>query len=352
LEATLNENVQANNALTRRRFMRRRDFLFAAAMLAPAIRRASAQQPAPKKRLAAIVFGKIEDARMGGNPNATVFFQELQRLGYVEGENLIVDRWQYQSGRLDEIAREIVDTKPDVIYSPGTMMTLRLRAVTTTIPIIAMTGDPIRLGLVSNLARPGGNITGVSVDAGLEVWAKRLELLSSAVPKLRNVVYVSSEGGFTGPGGQVVRDAAQKLEISLVRGTVASPHGEAEYRSTFSSLQRDQLDGLILSDEGHLHIPRTSLLVQLIQQQMRLPAISPNVEFAEAGGLMSYSSDLKSLIRRTVAQMVDIFRGANPGDIPYSLAERFELVVNLKAAKELGIEVPAKLVGGAAHVIE
>src|SRR5262245_3058388 len=106
--------------------MKRRDFLFAAAMLAPAIRHASAQQPAPKKRLAAIVFGKIEDSRIGANPNATAFFQEFQRLGYVEGENLIVDRWQFQSGRLAELAREIVDTKPDVIYSPGTVMTLRL----------------------------------------------------------------------------------------------------------------------------------------------------------------------------------------------------------------------------------
>src|SRR5450759_2297158 len=95
--------------------MKRRDFLFVAAMFAPAIRHASAQQPATKKRLAVIVFGKFEDSRIGLDPNATIFFEELQRLGYVEGENLIVDRWQYQSGRLEEIARDVVDTKPDVI---------------------------------------------------------------------------------------------------------------------------------------------------------------------------------------------------------------------------------------------
>jgi putative ABC transport system substrate-binding protein len=331
--------------------MKRRDFLFAAVMLAPAIRHASAQQPATKKRLAAIVYGKIEDARIGGAPLATVFFEELQRLGYVEGGNLIVDRWQYQSGRLEELARKVVETNPDVIYSPGTPMTLSLRAATTTIPIVAATGDPIRLGLISNIARPGGNITGVSVDAGIEVWAKRLELLSSAVPKLVNVVFVSSEGTPTSAGGQVVRDAAQKLGISLVQGTVSSPHGEAQYRSAFSSLQRDQLDGLIFSDEGHLHLPQKSLLVQLVHE-LRLPAIFPNREFAEAGGLMSYSSDIKSLIRRQIAQIVEILRGANPGDIPYSQAERFELVVNLKTAKELGIEIPAWLVAGAAAVIE
>src|SRR5207237_2998625 len=97
--------------------------------------------------------------------------------------NRNIERWQYQSGRLDEIARKVVETNPDVIASPGTPMTLSLKAATTTIPIVAITGDPVRFGLLSNLARPGGNITGVSVDAGVEVWAKRLELLSSAVPK-------------------------------------------------------------------------------------------------------------------------------------------------------------------------
>jgi putative ABC transport system substrate-binding protein len=331
--------------------MKRRDFLFAAAILAPAIRRASAQQPATKKRLAIIVIGKIEDMRIGGDPNATIFLEELQRLGYVEGGNLIVDRWEYQPGRREGIAREVVDTKPDVIACFGTPMTLSLKAATTTIPIVTNTGDPIRFGLVSNLARPGGNITGVSVDAGVEVWAKRLELLSRAVPKLVNVGFISTEGAWTGAGGQAVRDAAQKLGISLVRGTVSSPYGEAEFRSAFSSLQRDQLDGLILSDEGYVHLPKKSLLVQLIQQ-MRLPAIFPYRQIVEAGGLMAYASDLKSVIHRQVAQIVEVLRGANPGDIPYSQAVRFELVVNLKTANELGIEMPAELVAGATAVIE
>ena len=330
--------------------MKRRDFLFVAAMLAPAIRHASAQQPATKKRLAAIVYN-VESSRIGGDPLCTIFFEELRRLGYVEGGNLIVDRWQYQSGRLEEIARKVVETNPDVIASPGTPMTLRLKAATTTIPIVAITGDPIRFGLISNIARPGGNITGVSVDAGVEVWAKRLELLSSAVPKLVNVVFVSSEGAWTSAGGQVVRDAAQKLGISLVRSTVRSPYGEAEYRSTFSSIQRDQVDGLITSDEGQVLLPQRSLLVQLIQQ-LRLPAIFPYRQFAEAGGLMSYSSDIKEAVLRQAAQIVEILRGANPGDIPYSQAVRFELVVNLKTARELGIEMPAVLVAGAAAVIE
>jgi len=331
--------------------MKRRDFLLATALLAPAIRNASAQQPAPKKRLAAIGVVKVEDQRIGRDPLSTIFIQELQRLGYVEGENLIVDRWQYHVGRRDEIAREVVETKPDVIACVGTPMALSLRAATTTIPIVANTGDPIQFGLVSNLARPGGNVTGVSVDAGAEVWAKRLELLSNAVPKLRNVVFVATEGTWASPIGQLVREAAQKLGISLVEGAVSKPYGEAEYRSTFSSLQRGQLDGLVLSDQGPAHIPQKTLLVQLIQQ-MRLPAIYPYTMFAEAGGLMSYASDIKANIQRQVAQIVEIFHGANPGDIPYSQPVRFELVVNLKTAKELGIDMPPELVAGAATVIE
>ncbi|MDA9427138.1 ABC transporter substrate-binding protein [Bradyrhizobium sp. CCBAU 53380] len=311
---------------------------------------ARAQQSAKKKRLALIVY-KPEEMRIGGHPLATFFFEELQRLGYVEGVNLIVDRVQYQSARLEEIARDVVATNPDVISSPGTPMTLRLKAATRAIPIVAMTGDPIRFGLISNLARPGGNITGVSVDAGVEVWAKRLALLSSAVPKLRNVVFVSSEGAWTGPGGEAVREAAQKLGISLLKAPLSSPYGEAEYRATFSSIQRDQIDGLITSDEGQVLLPHRGLLVQLIKQ-LRLPAIYPYREFAEGGGLMSYSSDLKYVLLRQAAQIADILRGANPGDIPYSQAERFELVVNLKTAKELGIEIPAELTAGAAAIIE
>ncbi len=311
---------------------------------------AALPQPATKKRLAIIVY-KVEDFRIGGHPLATAFFEELQRLGYVEGKNLIVDRWQYQSGRLEGLAREVVDTNPDVISAPGTPMTLRLKAATTTIPIVAMTGDPIRFGLISNLAHPGGNVTGVSVDAGVEVWAKRLELLASTVPKLSKVVFVSSEGAWTGAGGQTVREAAQKLSISLVPCPLKSPFGEAEYRSAFSSIQRDQLDGLILSDEGQVILPQKSLLLQLIHE-LRLPAIYPYRDFAEAGGLISYSSDIKSVLFRQAAQIAEILRGANPGDIPYSQADRFELVVNLKTAKELGIEIPDGLVAGAAAVIE
>ena len=124
------------------------------------------------------------------------FFDELKRLGYVEGENLVVERYS-GGGRIERyqsLAQEVVDTKPDLILSIGAPLTSRFKAATNTIPIVAVTGDPIRFGIVSNIARPGGNITGVSVDAGVEIWGKRLEMLSEAVPKLVSVVYISTQG--------------------------------------------------------------------------------------------------------------------------------------------------------------
>ncbi|SRR6266404_4591743 len=311
---------------------------------------ARAQQSPTKKRIALMGVGSVAELRIGRDPNATAFFEELKRLGYVEGENLIVERYEVRPDTAANVAREAVSTNPDVIVCYGMPTAGRLKALTSTIPIVAYTGDPISFGLISSLAHPGGNITGVSVDAGIEIWGKRLELLSDAVPKLSNVLFVSTQGGWDGAGGRTVRDAAQKLGLSLVRATVDSPYDEAEYRRTFSSIQGGQLDGIVLSDEG-VHFRNRLLLVQLIQQ-MRLPAIYTYRDQAEAGGLMAYSYDIKSAVRRQAMQVVEILRGANPGDIPYFQETRFELVINLKAANELGLEIPAGLVAGAVAVIE
>jgi putative tryptophan/tyrosine transport system substrate-binding protein len=329
--------------------MRRREFIAGLGATALPLG-ARAQQSPTKKRMAVIGFAKVTDLRIGGDPNATVFFEELKRLGYVEGENLLVERYQFRPDGIAEIGREVVDTHPDVIVCYGTPMTRSLKTLTSTIPIVAYTGDPIRFGLISSLAHPGGNITGVSVDAGVEIWGKRLELLSRAVPKLANVLFISTQGGWDGAGGQAVRSAAQNLGISLVRATVNAPHDEAEWRRILSLIQRDQLDGVMVADETQL-AKIYLLLVQSINQ-MRLPAIYPLSEQAEAGGLMAYAYDVKSAIRTQVAQVVEVLRGANPGDIPYFQAIKFELVINMKTAKELGLEIPAGLIAGAATVIE
>jgi putative ABC transport system substrate-binding protein len=326
--------------------MKRRNFLLAAATIVTGMPPAMAQQSSSKKR-AVSVFSSSRVADLKNDPNAKVVADELKRLGFVPGENLIVESYSAEgrSERYEALAREVVSTHPDVISFYGNALTLRFKAATTTIPIAAVTGDPLRFGRVSSLAHPGGNITGVSLDAGVEVWGKRLELLAEAVPKLSKVLFFSTQEGWNGPRGDATREAAQKLGISLVRATVNSPYDEAEYRRVFSSIQRDQVDGIVLSDDTE-NYPHRFLLVQLIQQ-VRLPALYHLREQVQAGGLMAYSYDLKSALRRHAMQVAEILRGANPADMPYFQETRFELVVNLKTAKELGLEIPAGLVAGA-----
>jgi ABC-type uncharacterized transport system substrate-binding protein len=330
--------------------MKRREFLLATAILLPSLRYAKAQQPAPKKRIA-LVF-PAERVADKADSNGIAFFEEMRRLGYTEGENLIVDRYSGE-GRLEryaETAREAANTQPDVIVSYGTPMTSRLKAVTSTIPIVAYTGDPVRFNLISSLSHPGGNITGVSVDGGIEIWGKRLELLSQAVPKLASVAFISTQGGWDGAGGKALREAAAKLGKSLVKTTVNSPYDETEYTRIINSIQEGRVDGVIFSDETE-HYAHRFLMVESIRQR-RIPAIYVYRDQAEAGGLMSYSYDVKSGFRKQAAQVVEILRGANPADMPYFQLVAFELVINLKTAKELGLDIPAGLVAGATTVIE
>lgn len=310
----------------------------------------SAQQPAPKKRLAVIGFSKVEDLRIGRNKNATVFFEELARLGFVEGENLIVERYQFRPDGLADLAREVVDSRPDVIVCYGSPMTSRLKAFTSTIPIVTYTGDPVRFGLIASLARPGGNITGVSADPGVEIWGKRLEFLSRSVPKLTNLLFLSTQAGWLGAGGQAVQEAAQRLGISIVRAVVTSPYDAAEYKRVLSSIQRDRLDAGMISDEFE-HFNHRFLLVEMLRQ-MRLPAIYNSRDQVEAGGLMAYVIDIDAAVRMQVALLAQLLRGANPADIPYFQMDRYELVINMRAAKELGLTLPEGLVAGASTVIE
>jgi putative ABC transport system substrate-binding protein len=312
---------------------------------------ARAQQPTKMKRIAfASPAVKVADFR--SDPNSLTFFEELKPLGYIEGTNLVVDRYsaEGQTDRYGDLAREVVSTNPDLIYTTGAPLTLQLKAATSAIPIVALTGDPIRQGIVSSIARPGGNITGVSVDAGLEIWAKRLELLVQAVPKLVNVVFVGRQVTWENPGGRGMREGAQRLGISLVHAPLGTTINEAEYRRVFGSIRRDQVDGIVISEDGENYAHRF-LLVELVQQ-LGVPAIYTFRDQAEAGGLMSYSWDIKGAVRRNARQVVEILNGANPGDMPYVQEARFELVINLKTAKALGLDIPDGLIASANALIE
>jgi putative ABC transport system substrate-binding protein len=301
----------------------------------------------------AVPAGRVENMKIGGDSASTVFFQELQRLGFVEGQNLIVERYSAEGKRerLADLAQEVVSTQPDLIFSSGTPLTRAFMAATTSIPIVAITGDPIRQGLVTNIAHPDRNVTGVSVDAGFELWGKRIELFAEVFPKARTVIYmVTTEAAWEGPGSRAAREAAKKLGISLVPTIVGSPVNEQTLRRTFETISPGQTDGITFAYESEFFAERF-LIVDLVRK-IGLPAIYGIREQAEACGLMAYSDDLNQAVRLSAQQTAGVLRGGKPADLPYLQASKFELVINLKTAKALGLEIPATILARADAVIE
>jgi putative ABC transport system substrate-binding protein len=221
---------------------------------------------------------------------------------------------------------------------------------TTTIPIVTIIVDPIAIGLVASVARPGGNITGITtISGGLEIIGKRVGLLVEAVPKLSTVGHLVSRPYWEDTRGAAAREAAKQAGISL-KATLLSAFNEAEYQRVFNSMQQERVDALMVSDESE-HYAYRATIVELAAKG-RIPTIYSYREFVEIGGLMVYSSDLADIYRR-LANLVDkILGGAHPGEIPFYQPTKFELVINLKTAKALGLEMSAMLLGRADEVIE
>ena len=288
---------------------------------------ARAQQPAKMKRIAFVhPAGKVSEISVSGRPHYRAFFEELSRLGYVEGQNLGVERYsgEGQPERYAELARDVVNTHPDLILAVGARLSLDFKMATTTIPIVTMIIDPIAMGLVASIARPGGNITGVTIAGGLEIIGKRMGLLVEAMPKLSTVGYLASRPFWEDPRGAAAREAAKRAGISLSPALLGSAFNEAEYQRVFRSMEQDRADALMVSDEPE-HITYRATIVELAAKG-RIPTIYPFREFVEVGGLMAYSIDLADIYRR-LANLIDkILRGANPGDIPFYRPTKFELI--------------------------
>jgi putative ABC transport system substrate-binding protein len=335
------------------RQMRRRDFITALGTAATWPLAARAQQPAKMKRIAFVhPSNKVSEISVSGRPYYRAFFEELNRLGYVEGQNLGVERYSGEGRpeRYAELARDVVNTHPDLIVAVAARLSLNFKMATTTIPIVSLINDPIALGLVASIARPGGNITGVTISGGLELVGKRMGLLVEAIPKLSTVGYLVSRPYWEDPRGAAAREAAKQAGISLKAVLLGNAFNEAEYQRVFRSMEQDRADALMVSDETE-HFSYRATIIELAAKG-RIPTIYSYREFVEVGGLMAYSIDQADMYRR-VANLIDkIFRGANPGDIPFYQPTKFELSINLKTAKALGLEMPAMLLGRADEVIE
>ena len=311
-----------------------------AALLLAAPLAAGAQQAAKVPRIGLLDYSPVWEP----------FRQGLRDLGYVEGQNIAIE-YRSTEGRqelLREHAAELVRLKVDVIVAAGTPPTQAAMHATTTIPIVMVsTGDPLRTGLVASLARPGGNVTGNTV-LGAELAGKRLQLLKDILPNFSRVAFLWNPANASLISHfNEIQAAARALGLTLQSVEVRDPN---EFESAFLKMTRDRPDALIMTaDPMHqLHLAR---IVDFTAKR-RLPAMYQVKAYVEAGGLMSYGASSSDLYRRAAVYVDKILKGAKPGDLPVERPTKFELVINLKTAKVLGLTVPPSLLLQVDQVIE
>jgi len=273
----------------------------------------------------------------------------LRELGYVEGKNLVIEyRWaEDKYDRLPELAAELVGLKVDLIVTHGTPGTRAAKQATTAIPIVmAVSGDAVKTGLIASLARPGGNITGTSYFSP-ELNAKQLELLKDALPRIRRVAVLFNSGNAANATAlEAMKGTARSLKLELQPIDVRSP---ADFNGAFSEMSKRSVNAVAIVDDPIL-ISNAGVLASLAASH-RIPAIGFSA-FADSGGLMGYGVNFPALFRRAAVFADKILKGAKPADIPVEQPTLFELIVNLKTAKALGIKIPQTLLQRADKIIE
>jgi len=280
------------------------------------------------------------------------FHETLRGLGYAEGANTVVERYSAEgrSEHFASLAAAVVGRDPQVIVVNLNDLVEAFAAATTTIPIVAIMGDPIATGLVANLAHPGGNLTGVSIDAGYEIVAKRLQILQEAVPLAAKVAYLTSSRIFIDTSlGLSLQKAGQGLGIALTWNFLPEVN-DAQLRRAFAEMTSQQFDAAMVDASGTFLARRASIAE--LAGKLHLPIIYPFRDYVDSGGLMSYAPDLGELAQRLAIDVHQILNGTKPGDIPIYRPNKFQLVINLKAAKALSLEMTPTLLAGADEVIE
>jgi len=258
-------------------------------------------------------------------------YQTLRQLGDIEGQNLVVERFSAngRSERFAPLAAEVVARKPDVIVVNFNDLAKQFTIATSTIPLVVITGDPIAAGLLTNLARPGGNLTGVSINAGVEIYGKRLQIIKEANPKSTKVAALFS-GALSGMSDY--EQAARRLGIELVAKQLDDV-SDAKLSQTFAEIAGQQFDAAIV-DEGGSFLAKRALMATLAGEH-RLLVLYPYRDYVEEGGPMAYAPDLGELAQRIASDIHQIFNGSKVGDLPFYLPNKFQLIVNAKAARAL-----------------
>ncbi len=307
--------------------------------------RAEAQQPTKIPRIAYLTGVSLSAVAA----RIEAFRQGLRELGYVEGKNIVIE-WRSAEGKLDRLpalAAELVRLKVDVIVTAGPVLTRAAKEATSTVPIVmTLDPDPVGSGFVASLARPGGNITGLSILSP-ELSGKQLELLKETVTKLSRVAVL---GNSTSPGNaQVLREmelAAGALGVKLQYLDVLSPK---DIETAFRAASKGRAEAVLVLPSPVLPSQRTQIVDLAVKS--RLPAIYWRSDFVEAGGLMSYGANQNDLDRRAATYVDKILKGRTPADLPVEQPMKFELIINLKAAKQIGLTIPPNVLVRADKVI-
>ena len=314
---------------------------------------ALAQRVLPLPRVALMANSTTVADMSGPDPvdrNARAFVHGLRDLGWVEGRSVVVERRSAEGRpeRLPALVREVVDLKVDVIVTYGPAMALVAGKATDSIPIVALGPNLVTLGLATSLARPGRNVTGLTLEAGAALNGKRLEFVKQLVPKATRVALIRDRPL---PGRPVwaaeTEAAALALGLSLQMAAVDSPE---DLDAVFAAIERDQPDAIFCTDTP-LNLGNRQRIIDFAARQ-RLPAVYSSRAFAESGGLLSYGADLADLSRRAASHVDKILKGAKPGELPIEQPTKFELIVNLKTARALALAIPQSLLLRAEEVIE
>ena len=284
-----------------------------------------------------------------GSFQLDAFLDGLRQLGYVEGQNIIIE-YRYAENKLDQLpvlARELVRLKPDVIYVSSTPGVLAAKQATTTIPIVVgSAGDLVASGIVVSLARPGRNITGMTL-MGRELNGKLLEILKDVSPKTSRVVFLANPAN---PSWNIYPQAldatAKHLGVRVERVDAKDPQ---DFDLAFSAMNKSRADALIVANDSVFVAHDKRIAVLAVKH--RLPSISRATGFAEAGGLIQYGEDLRDMARRAAMYVDKILKGTKPVDLPIQQPTKFESIVNLKTAKQIGLTIPPNVLARADKVI-
>ena len=304
-----------------------------------------AQQTTKVSRIGFLAFGSPS----GASSSFEAFRKGLGEMGYVEGQNFSIEhRWaEGQQDRLSGLASELARIKVDIIMASGMSAVLAAKNATKTIPIVFVgAADPVAWGLVASLAHPGGNVTGLSELPGREIEGKRLELLKEAFPRISRVAVVLDSTGRIDPSP--LQSAARALGLTLLLSDeTVTPD---EFRSAFASMTREKVDALY-APQTPINVRHRNLIVELAAKH-RLPAMYGSSEFVEAGGLMSYGAHFSDLFRRAAVFVDKILKGKKPAELPVEQPTKFELVINVQAAKKIQAVVRPEVLARADKVIK